>query len=89
MFDNLVALFSGWFSSYVESIRDLLEYQVTDVVVYSDGAGTVATDTVSYTVNPDIWSAYVPWEHLIATVVLVVFVCCAFRLLRSVLCKIL
>lgn len=89
MFDDLVALFSGWYQSWVENIRDLLQYSVTEVVVYSGEGGTVATDTISYDVNPDIWSAYVPWEHIIAAVLLIVFTCCAFRFLRSVLCKIL
>lgn len=40
-------------------------------------------------VLPEIWSAFVPWEQLIAAVVLIVTICCVFRLLRSVLCKIL
>lgn len=89
MFDDLVALFSGWYQTLVQNIRDLLAYQVTEVVVYPDGAGNVITDTVSYTVNPSIWSAYVPWEQIIAAVVLIVFIICIFKFMRSVLCKIL
>lgn len=38
---------------------------------------------------PEIWSAFVPWEEIIAVVVLVTFIICTFKLLRSLLCKIL
>lgn len=74
MFADLVELFSGWYLSFAQSVRDLLQ------VVDSD-TGLVT--------NPEIWSAYVPWEHIIATVVLVVFIVCIFRFLRAVLCKML
>lgn len=74
MYADLVALFDGWYLSFAQSIRDLL--QITDP----------ETGAVS---SPEIWSAYVPWEHLIAAVVLCVFVICLFRLVRSFVCRIL
>lgn len=72
MFADLVSLFSGWYLSFVETIRDTLQ-------LTNDGVVT----------NPEIWSAYVPWEYLIAAVVLCVFVICIFRLIRSFVCRIL
>ena len=91
MFDDLISLFSGWYSDYVESIRDLIQYQVTDLVMIAtnDGQGGYVSDTVTNTVNPSIWSAYVPWEHIIAAVTLIVFTICIFKFMRSVLCRIL
>lgn len=74
MFADLVALFDGWYLSFAQSIRDLL--QITD-----PETGAVSA--------PEIWSAYVPWEHLIAAVVLIVLVVSFFKLVRSVLCQIL
>lgn len=72
MFLDLIDLFSGWYQSYVQDIKVLLEL------------GPVEDPFL-----PEIWSAFVPWEALIAAVVLIVTICCVFRLLRSVLCKIL
>lgn len=74
MFADLVALFSGWYLDFAQSIRDLLQ-------VVDSESGAVS--------NPEIWAAYVPWEHLIAAVVLCVFVICLFRLVRSFVCRIL
>ena len=81
MFDDLIALFSGWYSDFVSDILDL---QVTEVIL--DGSDSVVSSTSH---NIDVWSAYVPWEQLIAAVVLIVMVISVFKLLRSVLCKIL
>lgn len=85
MFQDLVDLFSGWYMNYVQDIRTLLETSQQLVVTDGDGTQTVITNIV----NPEIWSAYVPWEHVIAAVVLVVFTVCVFKFIRSVLCKIL
>lgn len=82
MFDDLVALFSGWYETYVSTIKNLL-------VVTNTTTDTVNNTVTIETVVPEIWSAYVPWEQLIAAVVLIVFVCVAFKFLRSVLCKML
>ena len=79
MFDDLIALFEGWYSTYVSSIRNLLE--VTNTVTDAEGTVTVTT------VVPEIWSAYVPWEALIAAGVLCLFLVLFFRLLRSILCQ--
>lgn len=89
MFDDLIALFTGWYMDYVEDIRDLLQTSSVTVNMIPDGSGDYVTNTVASDVNPAIWSAYVPWEALIGAVVLVVFTVCVFRFLRSVLCKIL
>ena len=91
MFNDLISLFSGWYSDYVESIRDLLQYDVSELVMIAvnDGEGGYVSDTVTNTVNPAIWSAYVPWEQIIAAVTLIVFIVCIFKFMRSVLCKIL
>lgn len=89
MFNDLVALFSGWYSDYVEVIRDLLETTEEVVYVHELSDGTLWTDSVTNTINPAIWSAYVPWEQIIAAVTLIVFTVCIFRFMRSVLCKIL
>lgn len=89
MFDDLVALFSGWYADYVEAIRDLLQTSEVIVSYLPDGNGDYVTQTFASDVNPEIWSAYVPWEALIGAVVLVVFTICVFRFLRSVLCKVL
>lgn len=72
MFDQLIALFSGWYMDYVETIRDTLQLTNDDVVS-----------------NPEIWSAYVPWEQIIAAVVLVTLVICLAKFVRSVICQIL
>lgn len=74
MFSDLVALFDGWYLSFVSSIRSTLQSVDPDTGVVTD---------------PEIWSAYVPWEQLIAAVVLCIFIVCVFRFLRSVLCKML
>lgn len=89
MFDDLVALFSGWYADYVESIRDLLGYQQVITTLTPDGQGDYVTQTILNDINPSIWSAYVPWEQLIAAVVLIVFTVSIFKFMRSVLCKIL
>lgn len=81
MFLDLIDLFSGWYSSLVSDISNIL---VTDVVL--DGSDNVVSSSSK---SIDIWSAYVPWEQIIATVVLVTFVICIFKFMRSVLCKIL
>lgn len=77
MWSDLVSLFSGWYASYVSTIRGILEVTNTD----ADGI-------VTYT-SPEIWSAYVPWEELIAAVVLCVFLISFFKLVRFVLCNLL
>lgn len=80
MFDDLVSLFSGWYSDYVSAIKNLLvvENTVTDTV-----NNTVTVETVI----PEVWSAFVPWEALIGTVVLITFLVLFFRLMRSILCQ--
>lgn len=77
MFSDLVDLISGWYASYVSEIKGLLEVVNTD----ADGVSTVTA--------PEIWSAYVPWEHLIAAAILIVFVVAVFKFVRSVICQIL
>lgn len=91
MFDDLISLFSGWYSDYVESIRDLLQTSETtlSIIPLDDGTGSYVSDSVTNIVNPSIWSAYVPWEQIIAAVVLVTFTVCIFKFMRSVLCRIL
>ncbi len=89
MFQDLVDLFSGWYSTYVETIRDLLQYTVSHEIALEQADGTLYTSSWQDTINPDIWSAYVPWEHIIAAVTLIVFTVCVFKFMRSVLCKIL
>lgn len=77
MWSDLVALFNGWYTSYVSSIKTILEVSNTD----ADGVTTV--------IAPEIWSAYVPWEELIAAAILIVFVVAIFKFVRSVICQIL
>ena len=89
MFDDLISLFSGWYSDYVAVIRDLLEYSESTLTAFECSDGSIYTDTVTNTINPSIWSAYVPWEQIIAAVVLVTFTVCIFKFMRSVLCRIL
>ena len=89
MFSDLISLFSGWYTDYVETIRDLLQTSEDVLFVVPLDDGTVYTDTVTNIVNPSIWSAYVPWEQLIAALTLIVFTVCIFRFMRSVLCRIL
>lgn len=89
MFQDLIALFSGWYSDYVEAIRSLIEYDYTSIVAVQGPDYTILTDTVTNTVVPSVWSAFVPWEHIIASVTLIVFIVCIFKFMRSVLCKIL
>lgn len=38
---------------------------------------------------PEINYAFIPWEHIIAAVILVTFIICVFKFMRTVLCKIL
>lgn len=75
MFEDLITLFSGWYQTYVSSIKQILTITNTD--------GSITTESL-----PEVWSAFVPWEALIAAVVLVVFLIVFFRFLRSVVCKI-
>lgn len=89
MFQDLVDLFSGWYADYVSSIRDILETTQIISNVYIDAQGDAVTNTVTNDLVPEIWSAYVPWEQLIAAVTLIVFTVCIFKFMRSVLCKIL
>lgn len=89
MFDDLIALFSGWYTNYVTTIRNLLHTNTVNVIMTPDGTGDYVTQTYSSDINPEIWSAYVPWEALIGAVVLIVFTVCVFKFMRSVLCKIL
>lgn len=89
MFQSLVDLFSGWYESYVSAIRDLISYEVTQIVAVPGEDYSILTDTVSYEVVPDVWSAFVPWEHIIAATVMIVFLVCIFKFMRSVLCKVL
>lgn len=77
MFNDLIALFDGWYSSYVSTINQILTVTNTD----ADGVTTVT--------SPEIWSAYVPWEQLIAAAVLIVFIASFFKFVRSFLCQIL
>lgn len=81
MFQDLIDLFSGWYASFIASIANT---NVTEVVL--DANDSVISSTAK---SIDVWSAYVPWEALIASVVLITFVVCIFKFLRSVLCKIL
>lgn len=81
MFDDLIELFSGWYSDFLDTVMSKFS---TEVII--DGSDNVLSSTSK---TLDVWSAYIPWEQLIAAVVLVVTICCVFRLLRSVLCKIL
>lgn len=83
MFESLYSLVGGWYDDYVDMIRAILETQQDVVSVLPDGT----VETVRNTINPEIWSAYVPWEHLIATVILITFTICIFKLLRSIICK--
>lgn len=85
MFDDLVSLFSGWYLDFVASVQDALSYRVGEYQYIGDGV----YDYVENQITPEIWSAYVPWEHIIAAVVLVVMVSIVFKTLRSILCKIL
>lgn len=89
MFDDLLSLLGGWYADYVETIRDLLQTTEEVLTVTPLGDGTVDSQSVINTVNPAIWSAYVPWEHIIAAVTLIVFTVCIFKFMRTVLCKIL
>lgn len=81
MFDDLLSLLGGWYADFVDSISQIL---VTEVVL--DSSESVVSSSSR---SIDVWSAYVPWEHIICAVVLIVFISAVFRLLRSVLCKIL
>ena len=89
MFDDLVSLFSGWYADYVSSIRNLLETTQIISNIYIDANGDAVTNTVTNDLVPEIWSAFVPWEQIIAVFFLAVFTICAFKLLRTVLCKVL
>lgn len=84
MFEDLISLFSGWYFSFVSEIYDLLSYTVGSYQYDGD-----YYSYVEYTTVPEVWSAFVPWEQIIAAVILVVLIVSIFKLLRSVLCKIL
>lgn len=81
MFNDLVALFSGWYSDFVS---DILLLHTTEVVL--DGSDQVVSSTSS---SLSVWSAFVPWEHIISAVVFIVMIVSVFKFLRAVLCKIL
>lgn len=81
MFQDLIDLFDGWYQSFVNSISSIM---VTEVIENTEG---VVMQSSARSI--DVWSAYVPWEQIIAAAVLIVFVVCVFRFLRSVLCRIL
>lgn len=89
MFDDLISLLGGWYADYVEMIRDLLQTSVETITVIPTASGDPITEITTNYVNPAIWSAYVPWEHVIAATTLIVFTVCIFKLIRSLLCKIL
>lgn len=80
MFNDLIALFSGWYLDFVQEIQNAMS--VSKVIV--DESGSTTTETIV----PEIWSAYVPWEQLIAAAVLITFLVIIFKLLRSVICRI-
>lgn len=85
MFDDLIALFSGWYYNFVGDIIDILKYRVGEYQYIGDGV----YDYVENDIIPSVWSAFVPWEQIIAAIILVVMIVSIFKLLRSVLCKIL
>lgn len=85
MWSDLLTLFGGWYEDYVSAIRSLIEYTVSVPAIAADGSDLLYEDVIV----PSVWSAFVPWEHLIAFVVLITFTICIFKLLRTVLCRIL
>lgn len=85
MFESLYSLVGGWYDDYVDMIRAIIQTTQESVVVLPDGT----VEYIHNTVYPAIWSAYVPWEHLIGTAILLTFTICIFKLLRSILCHIL
>lgn len=89
MFEDLMDLFTGWYTTYVSRIMNILQTNQVITTLTPDGQGDYVTQTIANDINPEIWSAYVPWEAIIATVIFVVFIVCIFKFLRSVLCKIL
>lgn len=84
MFDDLVALFSGWYLDFIVDVQNVIMYRVGNYQYDGNGYSYIENDVV-----PEVWSAYVPWEYLIGAVVLVVMVAIVFKTLRSILCKIL
>ena len=85
MFEMLYNLVGGWYDDYVDMIRAILQYTQDTISVLPDGT----VETTRNVINPEIWSAYVPWEHLIGVAILLTFTICIFKLLRSIICKIL
>lgn len=85
MFADLIDLFSGWYYEFISDIAGLLSYRIGEYQYVGEGV----YDYVENDVIPEVWSAFVPWEQIIAAAFLIVFVCCLFRFLRSVLCRIL
>lgn len=77
MWSDLLDMLGGWYTSYVATIKGILEVSNTD----SEGITVITA--------PEVWSAYVPWEHLIAAAILIVFVIAVFKFVRSVICQIL
>lgn len=85
MWSDLLSLLGGWYQDYVSAIRSLIEYSVSVPAIAADGTDLLYQDIIV----PSVWSAFVPWEHLIAFAVLITFIICIFKLVRSVLCRIL
>ena len=81
MFQDLINLFSGWYLDFCDEVANFSIFTHT-----FDSDNHLVSITES---SLGVWSAYVPWEQIIATVVLVTFVICIFKFMRSVLCKIL
>lgn len=71
------------FSDLIDLFSGWYQQYVSDIKVIME-LGPIENPSL-----PEIWSPFVPWEQLIAATVLIVTICCVFRLLRSVLCKIL
>lgn len=89
MWSDLLALVGGWYSAYVSQIRGILETTQIITTLTPDGSGDYVTQTIANELIPDVWSAFVPWEHIIATVILLTFTICVFKFMRTILCKIL
>lgn len=85
MWSDLLTLLGGWYEDYVSVIRSLIEYTVSVPAIAADGSDLLYEDVIV----PSVWSAFVPWEHLIAFAVFITFTICIFKLVRSVLCRIL
>lgn len=81
MFDDLISIFSGWYLDFIEAVSSS---HITEVV--TDAEDHVVSSTAK---TLDVWSAYVPWEQIIAAVVLVVLIVSIFKFMRAVICKML